>query len=42
VDENQETDMYLPTVVVGAWDHHATFSPNEKLSNPLPSAMFPH
>jgi hypothetical protein len=28
--------------VVGALRNHATFSRNEKLSNPLPSATFSH
>jgi len=32
--------MCQPTVVVGALRNHATFSPNEKLSKPLPSATF--
>src|SRR4051812_14702669 len=34
--------MCQPTVVVGAWRNHATFSRNEKLSEPLPSATFSH
>jgi len=32
--------MCQPTGVVGALRHHATFSPNEKLSKALPRALF--
>jgi hypothetical protein len=42
VGASRESGMYQPTVVVGALRNHATFSPNEKLSKPLPSALFLH